>query len=76
MVGINISKCIKNMYVHLKNRIDVFWDESDRSLQKSVQNQEKDLWKKLKETWKEIHSEILLKLNGNMPRLSLTFIKM
>ena len=62
------------MYVCLKNRIDVFWDELDRSLQKSVRNQEKDLWEKLEEAWKGIHSEILLKLNGSMPRLFLAFV--
>ena len=62
------------MYIYLKNRIDVFWGELDESLQKCVQNQKKYLWKKLGESWKEIHSEILLKLNGSMPRLFLAFI--
>ena len=56
------------MYIYLNHRIDVFWDELDRNLQKCVQNQKEDLWKKLEEAWKEIHSEILLKLNGSMPR--------
>ena len=35
--------------------------------------EKKDLWKKLEEAWKEIHSEILLKLNESMPRLFLAF---
>ena len=43
-------------------------------MKKCVQNKKKDLWKKLEEAWKEIHSEILLKLNGSMPRLFLAFI--
>ena len=30
--------------------------------------------KKLEEAWKENHSEILLKLNGSMPRLFLAFV--
>ena len=62
------------MYVYLKNRVDVFWDELGRSLQKCVQKKKKDLWKKLEEAWKEIHFEILLKLNGSIPRLFLAFI--
>ena len=62
------------MYIYLKNRIDVFWDELDRSLQKCVQNQKEDLWKKLEEAWKEIHFEISLKLNGSTPRLFLVFV--
>ena len=64
----------KYLHVYLKNRVDVFWDELNRSLQKCVQNQEKGLWKKLEEAWEEIHFEILLKLNGRMPRLFLAFI--
>ena len=62
------------MYIYLKNRIDVFWDKLDRILQKCVQNKKKDLWKKLEEAWKEIHFEILLKLNESAPRLFLAFI--
>ena len=47
------------------------WTEAFRNLSKM---KKKDLWKKLEGMWKEIHSEILLKLNGSMPRLFLAFI--
>ena len=29
------------MYIYLKDQIDVFWDELNRSLQKCVQNKKK-----------------------------------
>ena len=38
------------------------------------ERKKKDSWKKLEEAWKEIHSEVLLKLNGSIPRLFLAFI--
>ena len=47
------------------------WAEAFRTVSKK---KKKDLWKKLEEAWKEIHFEILLKLNGSIPRLFLAFI--
>ena len=47
------------------------WTEAFRNASKI---KKKDSWMKLEEAWKEIHSEILFKLNGSMPRLFLAFI--
>ena len=46
------------MYIYLKNRIDVFWDELDRSPQKCVQNKKK---KTCGRNWKKRGKKFILK---------------
>ena len=52
------------MYVYLKNRIDAFWDELDRSLQKCVENQEKDLMEEIRRSLEINSFRNIVKIKG------------
>lgn len=51
------------------NPIEKLWDELDRKVREKCPTSQKDLWKYLQETWKEISIETMRKLVERLPRL-------